>query len=216
MIFRVLCVFQVLFAIASDAGGASVLLSNSVLSILSHSPLLLLDSPAGYAVSPSKLTDHQKRNLRSILRSLFLFVLTLIQTVRVIRGIREEVVGFVRASINLSLILLEDTDDDLLALDTLGLYESILALLACNREELNKELGGFEEVIARKMMSDLKCISNNKVVLKELGEGKTKRSEVSQRVIESSLLFLNAYGEVIPAEIVQLLESNSSFFCSVS
>ena len=212
-----LCVLQVLFAIASDPGGASVLLSNSVLSILSHSPLLLLDSPVGYAVSPSKLTaHHQKRNLRSILRSLFLFVLTLIQTVRVIRGIREEVVGFVRASINLSLILLEDTKDDLLALDTLGLYESILALLACNREELNKELGGFEEVIARKMMSDLKCISNDKVVLKELGEGKTKRSEVSRRVIESSLLFLNAYGEVIPAEIVQLLESNSSFFCSVS
>lgn len=172
MIFRVLCISQVLFAMAADAGGASILLSNSVLSVLSHSPLLLLDSPAGYAVAPSKLTDGQKNNLRSILRSMFLFVLTLIQTVRVIRGIREEVVGFVRASINLSLILLEDTQNDLLALDTLALYESILALLACNREELNKELGGFEQVVAKKMMDDLKGILSDKALVKELQEGR--------------------------------------------
>ena len=207
--------FQMMIAMAADAGGASILLSNSVLSILSHSPLLLLDSPIGYAVAPSKLTDHQKNNLRSILRSLFLFVLTLIQTVRVIRGIREEVIGFVRASINLSLILLEDTQNDLLALDVLSLYESILALLACEREELNKELGGFEQVVAKKMMSDVKGVLNDKTLQKELQEGKTKRSEFLRRVMESSLLYLNAYGEVIPAEVIQLLKSDSSFICSV-
>ena len=64
-------------------------------------------------------------------------------------------------------------------------------------------------------MDDLKGILSDKALVKELQEGKTKRSELSRRVIESSLLFLNAYGEVIPIEVIQFLKSNSSFFCSV-
>ena len=132
---------------------------------------------------------------------MLLLVLALIQTVRSFRGLRAEVLQFVRSSVNLSLILLEDVkEEDSLALDTLGLYEAVLALLACRREDLKTELNGFEEVIAGKMANDLKRIEGDKGLLRAIREGK---KEEMKRVVENSVVFLEAYGESIPVSLLK-------------
>ena len=201
----------------------------SVFLALSQSPLLLLDSPAGYPPSPSKFTTAQKTALRQIVRGMILLLLTLVSTVRSFRGIREEVVGFIRSSLNLSYILLEgseegvESDDDLLALETLALYESVLALLACKQEELAKELQGYEEVIAKKMRDDLLRWSATKTIVKGIRECvedkgknknkskktvKDKKSMLYCKIVENSILFLHEYGETISREILQTFGFN--------
>ena len=194
-------VLQVLFSLASDPAGATLLLDLSVFTVLSHCPLLLLNSPPGYAVSPSKLSSRQKEVVRRVVRSMLLLVLALIQTVRSFRGLRTEVLQFVRSSVNLSLVLLEDVkEEDSLALDTLGLYEAVLALLACRREDLKTELNGFEEVIAEKMVNDLKRVEGDKGLLRAIREGK---KEEMRRIVENSVVFLEAYGESVPASLLK-------------
>ena len=204
----------------------------SVFLALSQSPLLLLGSPAGYPPSPSKFTTAQKTALRQVVRGMILLILTLVKTVRPFRGIREEVVGFIRSSLNLSHILLEGSeegkeDDNLLAMETLALYESVLALLACKQEELAKELQGYEEVIAKKMRDDLMRWSTTKTIMKGVCEcvkdknkdkdkdkdkskntTKDKKSVLYCRMVENSILFLHEYGETISREMLQTFGFN--------
>ena len=237
---RVLRILHVLQAIATDISGATTLLNMSVVLALSQSPLLLLDSPAGYPPSPSKFTADQKTALRQVVRGMILLILTLVKTVRSFRGMREEVVGFIRSSLNLSYIILEDIEeeksandnnndnnDNLLAMETLALYESVLALLACKQEELAKELHGFEEVIARKMRDDLMRWSTTKTIAKRICEYvkdrskdksksknkststiKDKKSMLYCRMVENSILFLHEYGETISREMLQTFGFN--------
>ena len=159
---------------------------------------------------------------------MILLILTLVKTVRPFRGIREEVVGFIRSSLNLSHILLEGSeegkeDDNLLAMETLALYESVLALLACKQEELAKELQGYEEVIAKKMRDDLMRWSTTKTIVKGVCEcvkdkdkdkdkskntTKDKKSVLYCRMVENSILFLHEYGETISREMLQTFGFN--------
>ena len=224
LISRVLRILHVLQTIAGDTTGATVLLQSSVFLSLSQSPLLLLGCPPGYPPAPSKFTTPQKTALRQIVRRMLLLILTLVNTVRSFRGVREEIIGFVRSSLNLSLILLEDcNEEDLLSLETFALYESVLALLACKREELAKELQGYEEVVAKKMKDELKRLSEMKSVTKAIrdyrksngksngngnGNGKDKQIVLYCRIVESSILFLHEYGETISRELLQTFGFN--------
>ena len=230
-VHRVFRILHVLQAIATDVAGATTLLNMSVFLALSQSPLLLLGSPSGYPPSPSKFTTAQKTALRQVVRGMLLLILTLVKTVRSFRGIREEVVGFIRSSLNLSHILLEGSEegkegkeaDDLLAMETLVLYESVLALLACKQEELAKELQGYEEVIAKKMRDDLMRWSTTKTIVKGICECvkekskeksvsvstiKDKKSMLYCRMVENSILFLHEYGETISREMLQTFGFN--------
>ena len=222
LIIRVLRILHVLQTIAGDTTGATGLLQSSVFLSLSQSPLLLLGSPPGYPPAPSKFTPPQKTALRQIVRRMLLLILTLVNTVRSFRGVREEIVGFVRSSLNLSLILLEDcNEEDLLSLETFALYESVLALLACKREELAKELQGYEEVVAKKMRDELVRLSEVKSVTKAIrdyrkangngngnGNEKDKKIVLYCRLVESSILFLHEYGETISRELLQTFGFN--------
>ena len=227
-VHRVFRILHVLQAIATDVAGATTLLNMSVFLALSQSPLLLLGSPSGYPPSPSKFTTAQKTALRQVVRGMLLLILTLVKTVRSFRGIREEVVRFIRSSLNLSHILLEGSEegkeaDDLLAMETLVLYESVLALLACKQEELAKELQGYEEVIAKKMRDDLMRWSTTKTIVKGICECvkekskeksvsvstiKDKKSMLYCRMVENSILFLHEYGETISREMLQTFGFN--------
>ena len=121
MTSSVVRLLSLLIAIASDISGAIRLLDLSVFAVLSTCPLLQLNAPPGYAVHPNKLSPAQRDAFRRVLRPMLQLVLTLVQTVRSFRGTREEVLRFVRATINASLVLLEDRQaDETLALEVLA------------------------------------------------------------------------------------------------
>ena len=161
-------------------------------------------------------------------------VLTLVQTVRSFRGTRDEVLRFVRATINASLVLLEDRQaDETLALEVLALYQAVLALLACEKGLLEEDLRGFERVVAEKMRENLRRLEEEREgvlgrkkeegeeeeedrreprepsELKDLKEQKgqkEQREELLRRVAESSVVFLHAFGEEIPEKVIKMLE----------
>ena len=97
-------------------------------------------------------------------------------------------------------MLVDGKEEDWRALDTLGLYEAVLALLACRHEDLKTELNGFEEEIAAKMVNDLKRVEGDKGILQAFKEGK---KEEMKRIVENSVVFLEAYGESIPANLLK-------------
>lgn len=93
----------------------------------------------------------------------------------------------------------------------------MLALLACKREELAKELQGYEEVVAKKMKDELKRLSEMKSVTKAIrdyrksngnGNEKDKNIVLYCRIVESSILFLHEYGETISRELLQTFGFN--------
>ena len=154
---------SLLIAVASDISGAIRLLDLSVFSVLSDCPLLLLNSPPGFAIHPNKLSPSQRDAFRRVLRPMLQLVLTLVQTVRSFRGTRDEVLRFVRATVNASLVLLEDRQaDETLALEVLALYQAVLALLACEKGMLEEDLRGFERVVAEKMRENLRRLEEER------------------------------------------------------
>lgn len=227
---------SLLIAIASDISGAIRLLDLSAFSVLSDCPLLLLNSPPGFAIHPNKLSPAQRDAFRRVLRPMLQLVLTLVQTVRSFRGTRDEVLRFVRATINASLVLLEDRQaDETLALEVLALYQAVLALLACEKGLLEEDLRGFERVVAEKMRENLRRLEEEREgvlgrkkeegeeeedrrepreprepsELKDLKEQKgqkEQREELLRRVAESSVVFLHAFGEEIPEKVIKMLE----------
>ena len=181
MIHSVVRLLSLLIAIASDISGAIRLLDLSAFSVLSDCPLLLLNSPPGFAIHPNKLSPAQRDAFRRVLRPMLQLVLTLVQTVRSFRGTRDEVLRFVRATINASLVLLEDRQaDETLALEVLALYQAVLALLACEKGLLEEDLRGFERVVAEKMRENLRRLEEEREGVlgrkKEEGEEKKHRS----------------------------------------
>lgn len=216
---------SLLIAIASDISGAIRLLDLSVFAVLSTCPLLQLNAPPGYAVHPNKLSPAQRDAFRRVLRPMLQLVLTLVQTVRSFRGTREEVLRFVRATINASLVLLEDRQaDETLALEVLALYQAVLALLACEKRLLEEDLRGFERVVAEKMRENLRRLEEEKggrpgrkeregeeeeeEERRERKEKREQRERLLRRVAESSVVFLHAFGEEIPEKVVKMLEES--------
>ena len=163
LIHSVVRLLSLLIAIASDISGAIRLLDLSAFSVLSDCPLLLLNSPPGFAIHPNKLSPAQRDAFRRVLRPMLQLVLTLVQTVRSFRGTRDEVLRFVRATINASLVLLEDRQaDETLALEVLALYQAVLALLACEKGLMEEDLRGFERVVAEKMRENLRRLGEER------------------------------------------------------
>lgn len=231
VIHSVVRLLSLLIAIASDISGAIRLLDLSAFSVLSDCPLLLLNSPPGFAIHPNKLSPAQRDAFRRVLRPMLQLVLTLVQTVRSFRGTRDEVLRFVRATVNASLVLLEDRQaDETLALEVLALYQAVLALLACEKGLLEEDLRGFERVVAEKMRENLRRLEEEREgvlgrkkeegedeeedrkeskepnELKEQKEQKEQREELLRRVAESSVVFLHAFGEEIPEKVIKMLE----------
>ena len=189
---------------------------------MTSSPFLLLNAPAGYPVYPTKLSSIERNNIRLLLKPLFQFILTLVETVRNFRGLRNEIIQFIMSSVNLSSIILEDRDpDELLALEVLALYEAILSLIACKKELLKEEMHGFEEVVAAKLLEILKSIKEDKKMcenIRNLSENTIEKKEENQKIkkerkklilmksiIEYSIIYLHNYGEIIPAELLKSL-----------
>ena len=202
---RIIRFIGLLRAIATHTQGASKLLDLALFSVLSDCPLLRLDAPVGFPVYPNKLSPSQRDALRQVLRPMLQLVLLVVQTVRTFRGVRNEVIRFVRATVNVSLIVLEDRQsDELLALEVLALYQALMALLACNAKAMEEDLEGFEKVIAEKMKENLKDVEQIGVGDK----GGTEKEVMWRRVVESSVVFLHALGEEIPEKVMKGLEAN--------
>ena len=173
---------SLLVAIASDIAGAIRLLDLSVFAVLAACPLLQLDSPPGFAVHPSKLAPAQRDAFRRVLRPMLQLVLTLVRTVRSFRGTRDEVLRFVRATVNASLLLLEDRQaDETLALEVLALYQAVLALLACEKRLLEEDLHGFERVVAEKMRENLRRLEEEEEKGGLLGRRGREREEKEEK-----------------------------------
>lgn len=203
-------IFSLFTKLASTTAGALFLLNHSIFAAMDHSPLLRLNSPPGYPVYPTKLSSMERNQIRLLLKPLFQFVITLVDTVRSFRGLRNEIIQFILSSVNTSFIILEDRDpDELLALEVLALYEAILSLIACNKESLKEELNGFEEVIATKLMELLKNVIEDKKLCEEMKASDQKDASrkiaLMKNVVAYSIIYLYNYGETIPSTYLKAL-----------
>ena len=138
--------------VASNAAGASTLLGLSLFHTIAHCPLLLLGSPPNFAVYPSKLPPAQRNVLRLVLRSVLRLVLTVYDSVGRFRSLDEELLLFVRSTVNVSLVILEDREpDEALAKEVFVLYEAVFLLVINERGEVSDDLKGLKQAMFSKM-----------------------------------------------------------------
>lgn len=152
MTLSVLRTVSLLTVIASSSTGALTLLNLSLFHTMAHCPLLLLSNPPNYAVYPSKLAPSQRNALRVLLRGAFRLVLTVVGSVGTFRSLREELLMFVRSTVNVSLVILEDREPDaMLAREVFALYETLFMLVVDEKGEVPDDLKGLRQAICSKM-----------------------------------------------------------------